>query len=162
MTIREARVEDAQAITQVFNPIIEARANSVFTETFTVQEERDFIAQFPKRGIFHVVEIEGVIAGFQTIEPFGSYTPAFDHVGIIGTFVGKSFQRQGVGKALFEASFLKARVKGYEKLFAFVRANNVAGLTAYLGRGFEQVGVAKNHAKIDGEYIDEIMIELFL
>ena len=162
MTIREARVEDARAITEVLNPIIEARANSVFTQTFTVQAERDFIAQFPKRGIFHVAQIEGVIAGFQTVEPFGSYTPALDHVGVIGTFVGKSFQKRGIGKALFQASFAAARAKGYEKLFAFVRADNTAGLAAYWGQGFEQIGIAKKHAKIDGRYVNEILIERFL
>ena len=100
--------------------------------------------------------------GFQTIEPFGAYTPAFDHVGIIGTFVGLSFQKQGIGKTLFQASFTAARAKGFEKLFAFVRSGNTAGLRAYLGQGFEQVGIAKKHAKIDGKYIDQIVIERFL
>lgn len=162
ITIRDARVTDAESITRVLNPIIEARTNSVFTETFSVGAEREFIVQFPKRGIFHVAELEGVIAGFQTIEPFGSYTPALEHVGIIGTFVGLSFQKQGIGKALFQTSFVAARAKGYEKLFAFVRADNTAGLAAYLGQGFDQIGIAKKHAKIDGTYVDEIVIERFL
>lgn len=53
VTIREARVTDAESITRVLNPIIEARANSVFTEPFSVKAEQDFIEQFPKRGIFY-------------------------------------------------------------------------------------------------------------
>ena len=162
VTIREARVTDAESITRVLNPNIEARANSVFTEPFSVKAEQDFIEQFPKRGIFHVAESDGIVKGFQTIEPFGAYTPAFDHVGIIGTFVGLSFQKQGIGKTLFQASFTAARAKGFEKLFAFVRSGNTAGLRAYLGQGFEQVGIAKKHAKIDGKYIDQIVIERFL
>ena len=162
ITIREARVTDAESITRVLNPIIEARANSVFTEPFSVDAEREFIMQFPKCGIFHVAEGDGIVKGFQTIEPFGAYTPALDHVAIIGTFVGFSYQKQGIGKALFQASFVAARAKGYEKLFAFVRSDNTAGLAAYLGQGFEQVGIAKKHAKIDGMYVDEIMIERFL
>jgi L-amino acid N-acyltransferase YncA len=161
--VREARVEDAIGVTQVLNPIIEARANSVFTQTFTEQAEQDFIAQFPKRGIFHVATTnEGSIVGFQTVEPFGTYTPAFDHVGIIGTFVSMSHQRQGVGKSLFQATFQAAILKGYEKLFAYVRADNTAGLAAYLGQGFSKVGIAQKHAKIDGSYIDELIIEHFL
>ena len=44
--IREARVTDAESITRVLNPIIEARANSVFTEPFSVDAEREFIVQF--------------------------------------------------------------------------------------------------------------------
>jgi L-amino acid N-acyltransferase YncA len=158
--VREARVEDATGIIQVLNPIIEARANSVFTATFSEQAERDFIAQFPKNGIFHVaVASDQTIVGFQTVEPFGTYTPAFDHVGIIGTFVSITNQKQGIGKTLFQTTFKAASIKGYEKLFAYVRADNMAGLRAYFGQGFTQVGIAKNHAKIDGKYIDEVIIE---
>jgi L-amino acid N-acyltransferase YncA len=161
--VREARVEDANGIIQVLNPIIEARANSVFTSTFSEQDERDIIAQFPKRGIFHVaVNTDQTIVGFQTVEPFGTYTPAFDHVGIIGTFVSMSHQKQGVGKILFQATFQAAISKGYEKLCAYVRADNTAGLEAYLGQGFIKVGIAQNHAKVEGKYIDEIIIERFL
>jgi L-amino acid N-acyltransferase YncA len=161
--IREARVEDTNGILQVLNPIIESRANSVFTKAFTEREEQDFISQFPKRGIFHVaVTSDKTIVGFQTVEPFGSYTPAFDHVGVIGTFVSMAHQKQGIGKALFEATFQAATLKGFEKLFAYVRADNTAGLTAYFGQGFTKVGIAKNHAKIAGKYIDEIIIEHFL
>jgi L-amino acid N-acyltransferase YncA len=115
--VREARVEDANGIIQVLNPIIETRANSVFTKAFTEQEERDFIAHFPKRGVFNVaITNEGKIASFQTVEPFGAYTSSFDHVGIIGTFVGIGFQRQGVGKILFQATLQAAKSKGFEKL----------------------------------------------
>jgi L-amino acid N-acyltransferase YncA len=161
--VREAKVEDANGIVQVLNPIIETRANSVFTTTFSEQAERDFMAQFPKRGIFHVaVSSDETIVGFQTVEPFGSYTPAFDHVGIIGTFVSMSHQKQGIGKTLFQATFLAAISKGYEKLFAYVRADNTAGLAAYLGQGFSKVGIAQKHAKIDGAYVNEIIIERFL
>jgi L-amino acid N-acyltransferase YncA len=161
--VREARVEDANGIIQVLNPIIEARANSVLTETFTEDQERDFIADFPKNGIFHVaIAKEGSIVGFQTVEPFATYTQALAHVGVIGTFVSMAHQKQGIGKILFQETFQSAISKGYEKLFAYVRADNTAGLAAYFGQGFTQVGIAKNHAKIDENYIDEIVIERFL
>ncbi|EAS64553.1 hypothetical protein VAS14_02518, partial [Photobacterium angustum S14] len=52
--------------------------------------------------------------------------------------------------------------KGYEKLFAYVRSDNERALTAYLKQGFEVVGTAKKHAKVRGEYVDEILIEKFL
>jgi L-amino acid N-acyltransferase YncA len=160
--VREARVEDALGIIQTLNPIIEARANSVLTATFSEQEERDFIGQFPKRGIFHVAVSNQTIVGFQTVEPFGAYTPAFDHVGTIGTFVSMSHQQQGIGKSLFQATFEAAISKGYEKLFAYVRADNIAGLAAYLRQGFSKIGIAQKHAKIGDVYVDEIIIERFL
>jgi RimJ/RimL family protein N-acetyltransferase len=91
--------------------------------------------------------------------PNGFYTSAFDHVGIIGTYVSLSCRRQGIGRSLFKATLAAARCQGYEKLFAYVRADNPAALATYLSQGFRLIGTAQRHAKINGRYVDEIMIE---
>ena len=96
------------------------------------------------------------------MEPFATYTHGFDHVGTLGTYVDLAARRQGVGTALFEATFAMARRKGYEKIFTFVRADNPAALATYRKRGFTIVGTARRHARINGAYVDEIIIELFL
>jgi len=51
---------------------------------------------------------------------------------------------------------------GYEKIFTYVRADNPAGLVAYLHQGFRIVGTAQRQAKIRGQYVDEIIIERML
>lgn len=83
-------------------------------------------------------------------------------MGVLGTYVDLAFRRQGVATCLFAATFEAARRKGYEKIFTFVRADNEAGLAVYLKQGFSVVGTAQRHAKVDGAYIDEVMIERFL
>ncbi|TNZ56082.1 hypothetical protein CGK45_22250 [Vibrio parahaemolyticus] len=65
-------------------------------------------------------------------------------------------------KELFNSTFEVAKQKGYEKLFAYVRSDNERALAAYLKQGFEIVGTAKKHAKVRGEYVDEVLIEKFL
>ena len=52
--------------------------------------------------------------------------------------------------------------KGYAKLFAFVRADNLPALFTYLRHGFGTIGNARRHARIDGRFIDEILIEKLL
>lgn len=160
--IRPARIDDAAAILAVLNPVIEARRHTVLDTPFTLEEERAFIEAFPARGVFHVAEEDGHLVGFQTVEPFATYTRAFDHVGVIGTFVRLDRRRQGVGRALFDATFAAVRELAYEKLFTFIRADNPAARAAYGAQGFREIGVASRHAKIDGAYIDEIMVEHWL
>ncbi|MEZ8095057.1 GNAT family N-acetyltransferase [Photobacterium swingsii] len=162
--IRNVSLDDAEGITQVLNPIVEEGLYTVLDTTFTAAEEKAFIQSFPKRGIFTVAEHQesGVIAGFQPVEPFADYTRAFDHVGIIGTFVSSDFHRQGIAKSMFQATFEVAKEKGYRKLFAYVRSDNERALAAYLSQGFEVIGTAKQHAKVRGEYVDEVLIEKFL
>lgn len=44
-----------------------------------------------------------------------------------------------------------------------IRAHiNEKGLATYLDQGFTIVGVAQRHAKVNGLYIDEVIIERFL
>ncbi|MCD9501496.1 GNAT family N-acetyltransferase [Photobacterium phosphoreum] len=164
LVVRQVIADDAQGVADVLNPIIVEGLYTVLDTTFSVDEEKEFIAQFPEQGVFTVaVNTENAeVIGFQNVEPFASYTKAFDHVGIIGTFVGGASQGQGVSKKLFESTFEVAKQKGYEKLFAYVRSDNERALTAYLKQGFEVVGTAKKHAKIGGVYVDEVLIEKFL
>ena len=159
--IRDARIEDAEGIAAILNPIIAARCYTALDTPVTVEQEREFIRNFPPRGIFLVAvdTTSNRIVGFQDVSPFADFTRAFDHVGVIGTYVDLELRRQGIATRLFAATFDAARRKGYEKLFTYVRADNETGLQTYLRQGFRIVGTAARHAKIDGRYVDEIVIE---
>ncbi len=162
--VRSAQPEDAAAIAVIFNPIIESGKYTVFDAPFTIEAEREYITNFPARGIFHVAirQTDNKIVGFQSMEPFATYTHAFDHVGVIGTYVDLAERGQGIAGHLFAATFEAARQKGYEKLFTFIRADHPAALATYQRQGFQIIGTARRQAKINGNYIDELMVEKFL
>jgi L-amino acid N-acyltransferase YncA len=164
LLVRPAEPDDAEAVVSIFNPIIESGIYTVFDTPFTVEQEREYILQLPARGVLNVAvrRADQRIVGFQGLEPFATYTRAFDHVGVIGTYVDLSLRRQGVAARLFEATFEGARLKGYEKLFTYVRGDNPAALATYMRQGFQIVGRATKQARINGGYVDEIMIEKFL
>jgi L-amino acid N-acyltransferase YncA len=155
------KVEDAEGILAILNPIIAARCYTAMDTEITVEAEREFIRTFPARGIFlaAIDTASNRTVGFQNVSPFGTFTHAFDHVGVIGTYVDLELRRQGIATQLFAATFEAARRKGYEKFFTYVRSDNEAGLQTYLRQGFRIVGTAARQAKIDGRYIDEVIIE---
>ena len=161
---REVRAGDAEAIVGILNPIIAAGVFTVFDAPFTVEAERTYLATFPARGVFQVAvrESDGQMVGFQSMEPFASYTRAFDHVGVLGTYVAADSRRQGVATRLFAATFGAAIEKGYEKIFTYVRTDNDIALRTYLRQGFQVVGTARRHARLGERYIDEIVIEKML
>lgn len=161
LLIREVQPGDAQAVVAILNPIIEAGVYSALDTPFTVEEERDFIAEFPERGLFYVAEdrLEKEVIGFQTLEPFAPYTHAFDHVAIIATFVDLSVRRCGVGTRLAEVTLRNAKRKGYEKLFTYVRSDNQNALDYYAKLGFRVVGIAEKQAKFGEVYVDEVIVE---
>jgi L-amino acid N-acyltransferase YncA len=164
IAVRDVEPADAAGLVRVLNPIIEARCFTVLDTPVSVETEFDYVIDFPERGVWKVAvrEPDQVIVGFQVLEPYASYTRAFDHVGTLGTYVDLGLRRQGIARRLFAATFDSARQKSYEKIFTFVRSDNPIALQTYLGQGFVVIGNAKRQVRIDGHYIDEILIEKWL
>jgi L-amino acid N-acyltransferase YncA len=164
LLVREAQPDDAEAIVSILNPIIEAGTYTVLEGPLTAEFEREYIANFPPRGVFHVADgrQDGKIVGLQSIEPFATYTHAFDHVAVMGTYVSLAHWRQGIGRRLSELTFEAARRKGFEKIFTYVRADNPGSLTFHIALGFRVVGTARNQARVGSGLVDEVIIEKFL
>lgn len=164
VVVREARPEDAEGIISIFNPIIEAGTFTLFDTPFTVEAERAYIASLTTRDIFHVAvrADDNAVVGFQSMSPFATYTHALDHVGVVGTYIGLEYRRQGISKKLFPATFEAARCKGYEKIFTYILAGNEAALGTYKKHGFRIVGTAERHAKLRGRFVDVIVVERIL
>ncbi len=161
--IRPVTLDDAEGVLEVLNSVVRERKYSSFNRILTVEEERQFISSLGERSGFFVAELDGRIIGFQSIEPFATYnTSAMDHVGIMGTFVHADFRGQGIGRQLAEASFKFAQEKGYEKAVIYVRTSNKAAQEFYQKLGFVPKGTLKKQVKIDGEYDDEVFMEMFL
>ena len=103
--IRQARPQDAKGIVRILNPIIAAGVYTAFDTPFTSEEEAEYIRNFPVRGVFLVAvrQADNRVVGVQSMEPFASYTHAFDHVGVLGTFVDLECRRQGIATHLFQS-----------------------------------------------------------
>jgi len=162
MRIRRASTDDAEGIAAVLDRIIEGGRHSLLDTPFTDAEERAYIEALPERAFIHAAETQGgVIAGFQTVEPWSSFvTHEFDHVATMGTYVSEEFRRSGVGKALAAASFAAARAAGFDKIFTDLRADNLGSLCYHLSLGFRVVGSARRHARLRGHDIDVVFIEV--
>jgi len=64
--IRPVRVDDAEGVVKVLNPLILSGENTALDRVVTADEEKTYINGFPVRGVFHVAERadDGVIVGF--------------------------------------------------------------------------------------------------
>ena len=162
--VRDVSEVDAEGIVAILNPIIAAGEYTVLDVPLTVDFEREYIANFPPRGVFCVAEDEtdGRIVGFQSVEPYATYTRAFDHVGVMGTFIDLNCRCCGIGTALAKYTFGMATRHGYEKIFTYVRADNIDSLAFHMKLGFHIVGTAYRQARIGYTYVDEVIIEKFL
>ena len=163
ISIRAVNEDDAASIIELLNQIIQAGIFTIMVESFSVEDQIDFIRNFPKRGIYHIaIDNESQkILGIQDVMPI-STSNVFKHVGDISTFVGLDSHKQGVGQRLCQATLKVAKKKGYLKIRATVRGDNPYALSFYQGQGFEVIGIAKKHAFLHGKYVDEVLFEKFI
>ncbi len=160
--IRKASVADAKAISSIWEVICAERKFTAVNKPFTPQQEREYISSLSDREGIFIAEIEKQIIAFQSIDLWGKFTDSFDHVGTIGTFILPKWRRIYIGRQLTNYTFRFARMNGYEKIIIYVRAQNTGAINFYKNLGFIQKGVLTEQVKIDGQYEDEIFMELFL
>lgn len=162
ITVRRATLRDAEAISAIWEVICTERVYTAVNRPFTPQQEREYLASLSDREGIFVAEVDGSIVGFQSLDRWARYTDSFDHVGTLGTFVLPQWRRRGVGRRLAEYTLAFARAHGYEKLVVYVRASNTGALAFYQRLGFRPCGVLTRQVRIDGQYDDEVFLELFL
>jgi L-amino acid N-acyltransferase YncA len=162
VSIRPARITDAQGVVDVINSVIQEGGLTALYPVLTVGQEEAFIQGLGPRSVMYVAELAGSILGVQTLEPLAPYTRAMDHVAVLGTYVYRNFRQQGVGSRLTERSLAYARQEGYEKAVVYVRASNSGGQAFYRRVGFVPKAILERQVKIDGTYDDEVLMELFI
>lgn len=162
IVIRRAMPKDGEAISAVWTTVCAERAYTAVNQPFTPQQEREYIASLSDREGVFVAEIGGRIVGFQSLDLWAKYTDSFDHVGVMGTIILPEWRRQGIGRRLAEHTLDFARANGYEKIVIYVRGSNSRGQAFYRRLGFTPQGVLARQVKLDGQYDDEVFMELFL
>jgi L-amino acid N-acyltransferase YncA len=160
--IREVRVSDAETAAALLNSVIEEARYTIVVKPFTVDEMFEFIRKTLANGTFFIAIAEDdQVLGLQLMLPYSTMA-SLKHVGDIGTYVAPLSHRSGVGRALSEATFKKAREQGFLKVIAMIRGDNPRAQAFYNSLGFRLIGTALKHAYVRGEYIDEVLMERFL
>jgi hypothetical protein len=85
------------------------------------------------------------------------------HVRNLSILVVDGYRGRGVGKALMRYAVDWAkRTEGVEKIHLGVFSTNTRAMNLYKDLGFEVEGVLKRQYVINGDYVDEIVMGLFV
>jgi dephospho-CoA kinase len=160
--IRRATLAECEGTAAVLNSIVREGRRTATGQTFTPAQERAFFRSLPPRAFVNIVLLGKVIAGFQSVEPYATWTHTMDHVASLGTHILAAVRGRRLGHALSAATWAEARAAGFSKLVIAVRADNPLAQTFYTGLGFQPCGRLTRQAFVDGGYVDELLYELFL
>lgn len=156
LAARPARREDAAAICEIYNQGIEDRVGTFETEPRAVS---DIAAWFEQaRAFVCVVDGGGEVVGYAVAHPY-SPRACYRGIGEFSVYVRRSDRWRGVGRLAMEALIEASRENGLWKLTSRVFPENRASLALMAKMGFDEIGVHRNHAKLDGVWRDNLVIE---
>ena len=159
--IREACSEDAEALAVIYNQGILDRIATLETEERTPEERRAWLAARGPRHPVLVVEAEGRVVSFGSLNVFNP-RQAYDHVADFSIYVERAWRGKGVGSRLLRALVDRARSIGFHKMVLSAFPFNPGGMALYEKFGFRVVGIYKEQGFLDGRWVDTIIMEKLL
>ncbi|MFB6108095.1 MAG: N-acetyltransferase family protein [Haloplanus sp.] len=84
------------------------------------------------------------------------------HTAVLTVGLLSTYRDHGIGSDLLERGVRWAREHDFEKLYNSVPASNEDAIAFLEAHGWETEAVREDHYKIDGEYVDEVMLAAFL
>ena len=157
--IRKARSADAAAITDIYNLGIAGRTATFETEPRSVQqiaEKIDHADRFP----LLVAEdtAAGAVVGWAGVSEYRP-RPCYAGIGEFSIYLTVEARGQGTGKRLLLALIDAARERGFWKLLSRVFLFNTASRNLCRACGFREVGIYEKHARLDGQWLDVVIVE---
>jgi len=161
-TIRPAEIEDAEKIGDLLD---EVGVENIYIMSVpgerTVDQIKALIRQQnTDRSLLLVADNYGDIVG--VLGFIGGLFKKISHVVEIGMAIKKDFRNSGLGSTLFREAITWARKKGFYRLELGVLSTNYQAISLYKKFGFQEEGVRKSRYRIEGKWVDEILMYKFL
>ena len=158
VTIRRAREDD---LTGLVGAIRNALSNKTYIEGETVADivESENVLlrhnELQKR-IFFVATVHDDLVGWVHIH--APELEKLSHTAELTVGVIEEYRGHGIGEKLLDRGVRWAKEHGFEKLYNSVPSTNEDAIKFLEHHGWETEAVRKGHYKIDGEYVDEVMM----
>ena len=166
LILRKPIVDDAEKMIKYLNIIGEESDNLSFGKGefhLTVEQEIEYIKNISNApNIFMVLGIiDNNIISMGQIS--SSNRKRIAHNSEIAISVKKSYWRNGIGSAVMEELIRFANENDIIKNISLgVKASNQNALMLYTKFGFQKVGLHKNYFNINGNFDDEILMDLYI
>ena len=158
MKTRQAEPGDAGTIARIYNEGIEDRVATFDTELRTAD---DILGWLEEDYPLVVAEADGEVRAWAVVHPY-SARAVYSGVGDYSVYVSRESRGRGLGRVTLAALVEDCEARGYWKLLSRIFPRNEASLALARSLGFREVGVYRRHGKLDGQWLDCVIVERLL
>lgn len=156
--LRTATAEDAAAIAEIYNQGIEDRVATYETRRRSAEDQQAWLQAIAGRYPAVVAQIDGEIIGWAGAGPYRD-RECYRGIGEFSMYVHRDWRRRGVGDLLLAGLISEAERLGLWKLLSRIFPFNEASRALCRKHGFREVGVYEKHARLDGRWLDVVIVE---
>lgn len=164
ITYRDAIIQDAQSFLTFLEQIGSESDNLTFGQEglgITVEQEQDYIQSIIDSNSVMLLALDGnEIIGNININVLTRNR--LKHRAELSITVKKAYWNQGIGTELMKQALSQSKNKNLEVISLEVRSDNKSAIHLYEKYGFTKIGTFPKFLKIDNEYIDCDLMNLYL
>ncbi len=123
--LRRAEPADAPQIAEIIAELITEPNPVGFNREWSASEVEEWLARQGDQGAFFVIDDDGRVLGFATMD----FNTAEPDAASFGAWIRREHRRQGLGSALADHCLAFARERGYRRIRARLPEENEAALS---------------------------------
>lgn len=168
MLLRLARVDDAEAIRDIYNHEVSQGTNTFDLVPRTLDEQRRWVVRH--QGAHPAVvaersqedgEAHPVVVGFGVLSPYRD-RPAYATTVEDSVYVDRRHRGHGVGRAVLDELLRLAGAQGFHTVIARISGRNEASVRLHERCGFAVVGIEREVGRKHRQWLDVVELQRML
>jgi L-amino acid N-acyltransferase len=160
-TLRLARLDDAEAIRQIYNAEVQTSTVTFDIVPRSLDEQRRYLSDRSGAHAVIVAEDGGDVVGYGALSPWRS-KPAYATSVEDSVYVRNDQQGRGIGRTLLDELLRVATAHGFHAVFARIVGGHEASIRVHEAAGFEIVGTERQVGRKFGRWLDVVLMERLL
>lgn len=161
LTFRRLAVDDYGRVCDIFNANIAIGGTTLWTREFTPAAIQDIFSQFNARERAYVMQLGGLVIGWGMIKKYTD-KEGYSTTCETSVFLDQAYIGRGYGSALKKYIIEHCRLLGYHHLHAKILATNEMSIAYNKKLGYTVVGVQKEVGRVDGAWVDVVIMQLLI
>lgn len=158
---RLASVKDLKSILKIYNQGIEDRIATLEEDQKDIEYMTEWFNNHNGRFAVKVIEKNNEIVGWASLNAYSNRC-AYAGVADLSIYIRRDYRGRGVGSLLLKEIECSAKMNQFNKIVLFTFPFNNLGQGLYRKNGYREVGIFKNQGKLDGHFVDVMIMEKIL